>query len=220
MKPKNTCFPRFAVTVSPVSGKVSPQQLVDSIVAYLESQKKKIVRSAYVYETGKEGNHPHLHFLVTYSSDKRRDTLLKSLQTFFSKNLSHPITKPFIDVKPAYNPEYFLTEYMSKENPIVNNGYDITKLKKEQQSDKRKYLKMGTQLKPITRSNILEIIQEWKQTLTEEQVIDNRCIKSEFDNFVNYMIEHNFNVSFIIWNKKQIIDCLKVSCGESIFPEI
>ena len=217
MVKKNTSYHVFAITVSPLSGSQTPQNLTDAIIMYKEMKKKSIVKIAWCVEQGKNLDHPHIHILIELNSPRRRDTYKTSCQKFFSKVLDHPISRPFVVLKIAYNPIYYLQEYMTKESVVINHGFVLENIKKELRESKYKYLKMGTHLKPLTRTNISmvydELIQQ-EDLIDEIQYVKDSKVTSRptrqspaliFDKFLKLLDENNFNIGWCFWNTSQIL---------------
>lgn len=228
VKNKNLSYFRWAFTISPQTGSISPSRLEELTAEFLSKRSKSIEKYAYSMEMGKTNNHPHVHVLVSFKKNKRRDVLLTTLYSYFCKKLPHLKTPRLVYVSAAHNPVYYLKDYMTKEGgKLINEGYDVGKLFEEAEalSEKQKIYKLGQFLKPVTRrafpyiyrmllstdalSPIMTIAVEMPFEETRRVCCTNNHIKLLFDALTSC----GFDYSFCVWNIKQVKTIMEYESG-------
>ncbi len=148
-KKKPFKYHRWAITISPQSGLLTPVKITEIFLALVKKSKKY----AYVIENGKKGDHPHLHALIEEHTDKRTDSYKKSHKNIIVKHT--PITPFIYDAKPSFNPLYWLDKYMEKENSVINVGFDLLVIRSKFKIAKREILDLTSHLLPLNKTNFL-----------------------------------------------------------------
>ncbi len=211
-KVKNTLFDRYAFTISPRIGTSTVHELECAAESYRKKKSSQIEHIAYCIETGDEGDHPHLHFLCLFNSKKRRDTLTKSISSYFLKALRHENSPYFVDVAPAYEPQYWYSIYMRKQDfHFKNYGFSDEYMKSN--SKKRAVWKLGQDLLPITRSNFLPLYHLNKDHVTYQGTF---ATDEHINALLQYYRKSGYAIHFFVYNKKQIVDLIKAYEGMSI----
>lgn len=120
---KNSSFNLYAITVSlPPENCGTPQKYVE-----LHNKLRKGTKcSMYVLEYGKNGDHLHYHSFLHFEKNKRRDHLKTKLATTVKRIFKlEEIKKPMLHISLAYNPVYFIENYLTKESQPVCFDMDI-----------------------------------------------------------------------------------------------
>lgn len=199
--PKNQTYNRFHCTISP------RQTTDEELKAVAASLIKGVAKYCYVIEHGSNGTHPHLHILLEYPQNKRIDTLKTSIKTKLKKN--YEITPQLLKITAAYNPIYLISTYLQKEQEIINEGFDIEALKKEQRSHNKEVFRTDAQQLVITRSSLLRLYRNIKPRLTTTMQDYPDSINTHMKEVMTLLEADNYNISFLIWNKKQTLDVIK-----------
>jgi len=193
-KVKNTEYDRFHITISPKSGDASHQHLDQCLASIVQ---KQVLRYCYVIENGKNSDHPHLHLLLQYDTNKRRDTLKTSIITKVKKIID--VSPHTVMITPAYNPNYLITVYMQKEGEFINKGFDLELVKSESRSEKRQIYHLDSQLIPITFDSFIRLYRESKSLISPFSL-------PNFDTHINELIhileQKTYKISFIFRNLK------------------
>ncbi len=118
------------ITISPRNSPLYTVLTLDDFAKKLVLKYAKIIENyAYCIETGVDQSHPHIHFLIQYTTSRRSDKVREQITKYTVKALEHPLSLNLVVVKWAYNASTYLTRYMSKENLIlVNDNFDLNLL--------------------------------------------------------------------------------------------
>lgn len=205
----------FAITVSPAKNHIDLEDLKPIVIKYLGN--KMFSKWAYALEMGKNGDHPHTHMCVELVKPKRLDHLRRNVINFFSKAMEHEKTPNLVKVTVAHKPLYFITQYMQKEEiDFCNKGYDIILLKAQEQTERQRYLSMGTKRFKLTRSNILDVYEEtWPKVQSKYTCYTPDGIKD----WMEWLRKNGFDISFIVWNMKQVRNIILFSNGYTIYED-
>lgn len=227
-KQKNSSAKVYAMTISPKVGTTTRDKVLHSGQMYTVAKVSQIEKSAYVVEMGEKGDHPHLHMLITYKKSRRYDTVISSIQTYFSKSLDHPITPCFVDVKLAREPSYWLVEYMQKEAELKNNGYDLEhyrQLYARCQLENNIYnADYGIKLNRTCFLSVYRLLKKEYYDSQPDRLKYRVGSAAYIKHFIYYLDKKGFNVSWCFYNYKQM-KCLilfdaKLNFQEYLEPKI
>lgn len=154
---KNTSFNLYAVTVS------LPPQFGDDPTKYEEfhnRMRKNTKCSCYALERGKEGDHLHYHAFLHYHKNIRRDVLTKRAKTHLIKLFKVDYQKPMLKVSPAFNPIYWIENYLTKETVPVTFDMDLKPYLQRQEY--YAVNKLGNNLIPLHQGNFELAIRTFK----------------------------------------------------------
>lgn len=199
-KQKNITYHRYFVTISPKSGTVSLEQLV----AFKETMIKKASKYAFVVEEGANGTHPHVHLLIEYPENKRKDTLIASV-----KNLVKRMAiETFVNVKPSYNPLHLLENYLTKEQVPEIVGFDLSALRQEVKGHNRSVYRKDSQRLRVTRDSFLDIYEQLLPRMNTTFTLSGA--DEHLTELCQLLYLDNYAYSFPIYNKRQVLDLLKL----------
>lgn len=155
---------------------------------------------AYVYETGKDGTHPHLHIYVEPSTPKRPDTYKRTIFKRLEKvNVFHPFFTPFpetcglpfLDIKKVSTYEGCI-QYMSKENnPVFVN---LTPPDRPANSE---WTQLGSSLIPLTYRTFEPCYRKFLDDTTFSSDYDPTSVQY-YDELQQAMYDYGFDRSFLI----------------------
>lgn len=200
MKQKNTTYNRYFVTVSPKSGTVSLEQLE----AFKTKLTSKASKFAFAIEHGANGDHPHAHLLIEFDSNKRKDTLTVTVKAL-CRRLK---IEAHINVKPSYNPLHLLENYLTKEVEPEIVGFDLDTLRKEVKGHNRSVYRKDSQRLRITRDSFLDIYEQLLPRMTTTFTL--RGADEHLTELCQLLYLDNYAYSFPIYNKRQVLDLLKL----------
>lgn len=207
MKSKKTTFNRYHITVSPPVDTINATALVKLVDLML----KDVSRYCYVIEHGAKGNHPHLHICLEYNKSKRQDTLKASTMTAVTKILPELANKKYVvNVKPAYNPSYLISTYLTKEGELINCGFDLKELEAERRSHRLKIIKHDSNQLLITRASFLLIYEQYYAQLKNKWYDHYDTINKHLSELSQLLYKDNYRVDFLIYNKKQVTDLVRL----------
>lgn len=154
---KNITFNLYAITVSlpPEIGNDPPKY-----ISFHDRLRKNTKCSCYVLETGKQGDHLHYHSFLHYNKDIRKDHLTAKVKKLIQKIFKvETILKPMVQVSPAYNPIYWIENYLTKESVPVTFDMDLKPyLQREQYYAINK---LGNSLIPLHQGNLELALREY-----------------------------------------------------------
>ncbi len=211
-KNKNGSYATYSWTVSPKTGTVSLALLKESFLKYVTTKKTKLKMYAYALELGKDAGHPHIHVLCTYIKNIRVGNLRLSLEKWWSKELSHPITKNFIGkagCKVAHSPRYYFESYMQKEGiEFVNSGYDVKSLKQHHTTFRAQIMYLGKSRVPIHKNNFLDLYRYIlaETDFPELHPWDGVDINHYINDLTRYLDAHDYQVAYLLDFKKRVWD--------------
>lgn len=204
---KKTTYHRYHITVSPPVDTIKS----DTLVKLVDLMLKDVTRYCYVVEHGAKGNHPHLHICLEYKTNKRQDTLRSSTMKQVAKILPELTNKKYVVcVKPAYNPSYLISDYLTKEGELINCGFDLKELETERRSHRIKVMKHDSTQLLITRASFLLTYGQYIDQIKNKWYDHYESINKHLSELSQLLYADNYRVDFLVYNKRQCTDLLRI----------
>ena len=193
-----------------------PSIFTEVIKRYTATKNYTSTRYAYVFE-GAEKSHLHLHLYIDYGTSKKRlDTYRRSVRRFVSKQkLKHFNEKITVNVDKSQNEVYLLQNYFTKEKKPVMVNISLEEIKNSTRIKNLENKKKSYKLKKLDRTICYVLMEEWYSNLSEEEA--KVCTYKEF---VNYLKEENYDISWIIFNNRNCEKLFKYVIRSELFSEL
>lgn len=203
--PKNNKYNTFAVTISPPNQKIiGDYNEVFKVLVNKIRKLRNIERSAYCVELGKSGCHPHIHLIIDFNIQKRLDVVSKSIKQISVKyfKMEQELNFNLVRTKKCIGNGIYvwLKEYMTKENPLVDNdGFDVSKINEDYRVEQRKVLTLANKKKPIYQNNILEVYRYELPNFKSQYTEDSSNYISEY---ISYLDSKGYAIVYLLKNLK------------------